>query len=185
MEWTLMPFQPQIDRSVQVRGGYQNSILTFRFQLAGFPLQLDDQPLTGTPSKKDLWRETCFELFIKSASGSEYLEWNFSASGEFRMYHFEDIRKPHKREVDRNGVAPSFLDITSNPHNLTFTLRLNSEKISELLGSPPWVIQPTFVFVQDATPTYWAEKHPSREPDFHHFFADPTDPTGWSELVSP
>src|SRR4051794_8146482 len=41
---------------------------------------------------EELWRHTCFEIFIRSSSGAEYYEFNFAPSTEWAAYRFSGYR---------------------------------------------------------------------------------------------
>src|SRR5262245_15052360 len=40
----------------------------------------------------ELWRHTCFEAFIRGASGPEYYEFNFAPSTRWAAYRFDGYR---------------------------------------------------------------------------------------------
>src|SRR5437868_3259519 len=40
----------------------------------------------------ELWRHTCFEVFVRTASGSDYYEFNFAPSTEWAAYRFNAYR---------------------------------------------------------------------------------------------
>ncbi|MFN9067110.1 MAG: hypothetical protein ACK5V3_07770, partial [Bdellovibrionales bacterium] len=44
--------------------------------------------------KDELWKATCFELFLKVPGKSTYYEFNFSTEGYWNLYEFSDYRKP-------------------------------------------------------------------------------------------
>ena len=66
----------------------------------------------------DLWRTTCFELFV-AGEGTAYREYNFSPSGQWAAYDFDDYRAgmrnaPARIEtelyrVENNDVAAQLL----------------------------------------------------------------------------
>src|SRR5690606_38180706 len=49
-------------------------------------------PYAGKGRADDLWRATCFELFL-GGNGPAYLEFNFSPSGKWASYFFPAYRE--------------------------------------------------------------------------------------------
>jgi len=109
----------------------------------------------------ELWRTTCFELFI-AQPGDAYVEINLSPSGAFAAYHFDHYRTG-MRPLDL--PAPDIaIDVGSE--RLTMTVRLCEDCL-------PWdgtgrlgisaVIEDSAGCV-----SYWALAHPPGKPDFHH-----------------
>ena len=115
------------------------------------------------PSKRtnDLWQHTCFELFARSPSARAYVEFNFSPSGEWAAYRFDDYRagmeplelraEPYIRSTIANGelnleVRLRRLDLPSSAAEFALTA-----VIEEISG----------------TKSYWAVKHAPSKPDFH------------------
>ncbi len=51
-------------------------------------------PPAADPVRADgLWRHTCFEAFVKARGEPSYLEFNFSPSGAWAAYRFDDYRQ--------------------------------------------------------------------------------------------
>jgi hypothetical protein len=47
-------------------------------------------PPPAPPARADgLWRQTCFEMFLRDPSSGEYLEFNFSPSGQWAAWRFD------------------------------------------------------------------------------------------------
>ena len=117
-------------------------------------------PAAEAQRKDDLWRSTCFEIFLKEAGQESYQEWNFSPSGDWAAYDFES---------EREGMRPA--DVTAPPYirvedNLTWwglgaTLSIPADAHFQLALSA--VIEET-----DGRRSYFALHHPSGQPDFHH-----------------
>lgn len=123
-------------------------------------------PPFGVASRADeLWKHTCYELFIQAEHGG-YYEFNFSPSMKWAAYHFSSYRNGMTNaepasisglglrvetggfggyaEVDLTGLAG--LDLT-NP------LRIGLSAVIEEIGGQK---------------SYWALAHPPGKPDFHH-----------------
>ncbi len=120
------------------------------------------------PSRKpatrqdELWRTTCFEVFI--ASGDGYWEFNFSPSSEWAAYRFADYRKA--REIETRTVIrqcdlqqdESVLDM----HIVASLFSPDTNQKSYRLGLSAVIEE------AGGAISYWALAHPTGKPDFHH-----------------
>lgn len=113
-----------------------------------------------------LWRHTCFEAFIGHAGASEYWEYNFSPSGAWAAYHFSAYRE---------GMAPLMKGAPPvlHPHSGEDQVQLEvTVDLSWLVRSPSGVglRLGLSAVIEDRAQvlSYWALKHPSEKPDFHH-----------------
>jgi hypothetical protein len=130
-------------------------------------------PPPTAPARADgLWRRTCFEAFV--SAGSDYLEFNFSPSGEWAAYRFAGYRTG--MAIADDIAAPP---IETRSDEGWFELRV-------WLELPPAAAGPlglTAVIEETGGAiSYWAVAHPPGKPDFHHsagFVLDlpPLDPS--------
>lgn len=116
------------------------------------------------PSRRadELWRNTCFEMFLKVEGEEGYCEFNLSPSSEWAAYSFTGYR-----------VGMHDLTLTVDPHIecerrgdafvLEADVDLSAIPDSRLLTGLSAVIEET-----DGTKSYWALAHPPGKPDFHH-----------------
>jgi hypothetical protein len=119
-------------------------------------------PLVTAPTRTDeLWRDTCFEVFIRPALVASYFEFNFAPSTQWAAYRFDDYRSSmHTAEIGAPRV-----EIESSPG--LFTLRVALELESFPLD--PWRVGLSAVIEESSGRlSYWALAHPSGKPDFHH-----------------
>src|SRR5690349_14172779 len=65
--------------------------LRVRWRIEGSQL-LAVPPFAGKGRADELWQTTCFELFLKPAGGSGYVELNLSPSERWNAYDFEAYR---------------------------------------------------------------------------------------------
>jgi len=85
--------------------------LQIRYQVSGDSLSHVIWPAkSGAGARRDnLWQHSCFECFISQRHQADYLELNFSPSGDWAMYHFQSYRaastKPKLDERDVNIVV--------------------------------------------------------------------------------
>lgn len=113
-----------------------------------------------------LWRHTCLEAFIASSGDHEYWEYNFSPSGAWAAYHFTAYRE---------GMAPLMKgappEIQSQTHAESLVLDVKLD-LSWLARSPAArsLRLGLAAVIEDRAQvlSYWALKHPSAKPDFHH-----------------
>ena len=72
--------------------------LTLKFLLHGaFSNYLFPTNKTSTRTN-ELWRATCFELFLKNPNAKEYWELNIAPSGAWNFYRFSDYKKDMQEE---------------------------------------------------------------------------------------
>ena len=129
-------------------------------------------PIVGAraenPQRRDeLWRTTCAEIFValdnEPYTGGPYLEFNFSPTGDWAAYRFDRTRTGMRPYVWAGDEAPRFVLLGSSA-DLTLevllplaTLRLGSHRVAYAS------------VVETANGlSYWALKHPTDRPDFHH-----------------
>jgi hypothetical protein len=116
----------------------------------------------------ELWRHTCFEAFLAPPSKTQYLEYNFSPSGAWAAYRFEDYRQ---------GMAPLEWGadpvvecrVASGGLELRAVLDLGWVDLVWPEGLGALRLGLTAV-IEDGSGglSYWALAHASEKPDFHH-----------------
>jgi hypothetical protein len=124
-------------------------------------------PTLRPPVRTDeLWRRTCFEVFVALPDSEAYCELNFSPSGEWAMYGFVGYRR---------GMAP--IDVRRPPRIAVRPMPrgLILEAITYLdelpmpkPGAPLRAGAAAVIEESDGRLAYWALTHPSAQPDFHH-----------------
>ena len=140
--------------------------LAMRFVLDADMSQIALPALRPAARADELWRHTCFEVFVALPDSDAYVELNFSPSTEWAMYGFVAYRR---------GMTP--LDVKRPPRvAVRPTSRgLVLEAVTYLAelpmpqpGSPLRAGAAAVVEETDGRLTYWALTHPSALPDFHH-----------------
>lgn len=150
------PASPPVAVSaVEVEAAILHGESLFTYRVIGGPVFV---PPAASPARTDgLWQTTCFELFVMPAGGEGYFEFNFSPSTAWAAYRFDGYREgmadlplaPPRIEPVEGGVRVAF----------------------DLGGLPggDWMVGITAVIEEaDGTKSYWALRHPSAQPDFHH-----------------
>lgn len=120
-----------------------------------------------TPTRiEGLYRTTCFEVFAANEKG-EYLEWNFSPSGDWCVFSFQSYRA---RCPDKAGPESfSNLHFKASEKEMTLSVDLKLDAIKEALKSKGSLKIGCTAVIEflDKKLEYYALKHPSEKPDFH------------------
>lgn len=72
----------------------------------------------------ELWKNTCFEVFLSPEGGEEYYEFNFSLKPAWNVYHFEAYRKPQPPRATEDFV---FKNLNWNPTSGRLILQLKNK----------------------------------------------------------
>lgn len=123
--------------------------------LAGFAIPHSDEP----GRSDELWRTTCFEIFLRQSGAQSYREWNFAPSGDWAAYDFTSYRE---------GMAAASVDAAPYirlEDNLTWwafgaTISVEADRQWEFNLS-------AVIEERDGAKSYWALGHPPEKPDFH------------------
>ena len=115
----------------------------------------------GRGRADELWRTTCFELFLKPLGGEAYCELNLSPSERWNAYDFDGHRQgmrerpfPHEPECTlRQGS--------------TFAIFDAALPLAGLPGQDCALGLAAVLEEEGGVKSYWALSHPEGEPDFH------------------
>jgi hypothetical protein len=124
-------------------------------------------PPVSEPLRSDaLWRHTCFEAFVRGASGDAYYEFNFSPSTQWAAYRFSGYRSG--RTVASEVGAPA-IAAESKPDCYTLLASLALGRLPGLPREAPWRLGlSALIEDRNGRMSYWALAHPPGKPDFHH-----------------
>ena len=114
-------------------------------------------PAIAAPARTDgLWKNSCFEAFLRGAEG--YAEYNFSPSAQWAAYRFDGYRQG-MRDSD---IAVPVIEtaIAAARFDLRVAVEVPEDAIRLGLAA---VIEET-----SGRTSYWALAHPPGAPDFHH-----------------
>ena len=115
-------------------------------------------PEAAAPGRTDdLWRRTCFEVFVRTA-GDGYVEFNLSPSGQWASYRFDGYRSGMAEAGERVEV------FGMDGGEALWAL----EGLIELPPGAEALALSAVVKRKDGRISYWALRHPSDKPDFHH-----------------
>ena len=141
-------------------------LLRFHYILEAIPGRVRvPLPAANAGRADELWTHTCFEAFVGGPQSPGYLELNFSPSGQWGAYRFDSYRQ---------GMLPASLD---SPPRLT--LRRDEERLelqaevrlqgtAAAAGRSLRIALSAVVEDREGRLSYWALRHPSGRPDFHH-----------------
>ena len=107
----------------------------------------------------ELWRSTCFELFL--LSGDQYLEWNFASSGAYACYHFSGSR----HLIGEVRSVKPLINCRSEPGHFELQVKLRWPAI--LRRNAPAKLQLSAILDTDEGLSYYALRHRPATPDFH------------------
>jgi hypothetical protein len=140
---------------VDVRGDADSVRLTYQVKGAEKVLF----PALATPARADeLWRTTCFELFLQFDDEERYVEFNFSPSTRWAAYAFDSYRE---------GMTPLERDVVPHVGRLPAGVEVNCD----LSGLPHGELRMGLTAVieeEGGMRSFWSLAHPPGRPDFHH-----------------
>jgi len=123
-------------------------------------------PAVVGPSRGDeLWKHTCYELFIQAEDGG-YYEFNFSPSLQWAAYQFGGYRSG-MRSVDPIAITGLGVRVETGGFGGHATVDLSGLPGLEL-ASPLRIGLSAVIEESDGRKSYWALAHPPGKPDFHH-----------------
>ena len=102
----------------------------------------------------NLWKDTCFELFLQK--GKRYLECNFSPSSDYAFYFFDSYRKRSKGEP---AIGKPVISAKRDERQLKLESSFAVPFIPEKTGIS--------VVLNTGKLEYFALSHNHSEPDFH------------------
>lgn len=120
----------------------------------------------------ELWRTTCFELFLNDGAG-RYREFNFSPSQQWAAYAFAGYRAC---AGDHEPLQPP--EIAADRGHTIFAMTVFIDRC-ELLGAASAALS-AVIEEDDGRLSYWALAHGGLKPDFHDpaCFRIPLAPAG-------
>lgn len=132
-----------------------------RWRIDG-PQKLVLPQFAGRGRADDLWKTTCFELFVMQKDGApSYCEFNLSPSERWAAYDFSDYREGmSERKLDRDPDCSMRMG-----HAIAiFDAALPRAQMPE----PPSAYGLSAVIEEEGgVKSYWAISHHKEKPDFH------------------
>jgi hypothetical protein len=171
--FTLTPHpltQGSSARSIRAQISWRSGVLKVSYLLEGDLERLRVPDRQRPRFADELWRHTCFEMFVARKDEAGYHEFNFSPSSEWATYVFVRYRE---RVAPGRSVELADMDPHVIVRRFVGKLELDAEVELERLGSGftdgKLVLGLSAVVEEvDGSLSYWALHHPGAKPDFHH-----------------
>ncbi|MDR0672376.1 MAG: DOMON-like domain-containing protein [Zoogloeaceae bacterium] len=151
---------PEMD-AIEVAGILKDAALcldyTLRGNLSAFLFPAPEQALDA----ERLWAHSCCEVFLATAGGRAYREYNFSPNGQWAVFDFSGYRQ--------RVEPPSLPAPRTYWRHTPAALCLRLELPAAALPVPPLRMALAVVLeARDGRLLYQALRHPPGAPDFHH-----------------
>jgi hypothetical protein len=123
----------------------------------------DEHGLYAPVRGDELWKSTCFELFVRPVGGgTAYFEYNFTPAMKWAAYRFSD------RRVGMMNVTPEeppqlWDNKSSGDYTYCVSLRLDKAWAERTLRFAVSAV----IEENDGRKSYWALRHGEGPPDFH------------------
>ena len=151
-------------RAIQVRADRPSGAeLRTVFRLDGDLSRVVSSPgpvRTGT----ELWRHTCFEVFIALQGHAAYHEFNFAPSSEWAVYAFSGYRNGGL--LTDETMRPE-ITMRSNGSRLELDALVRLDRLSADHARATLRVGLSAVIETSDGLSYWALRHPANKPDFH------------------
>lgn len=140
--------------------------LRVRYTLIGAISDIAIPPQTVADRTDELWKHTCFEIFLRSLEGDAYCEFNFSPSTQWAAYRF----KAYRDGMRPIGEIPTpIINRASKPDRFDLAISLNLDQLPDLPQLGAWRVGIAAVIEETSgEKSYWSLAHPPGKPDFHH-----------------
>ena len=132
--------------------------IDLRFRIAGDLAVLVVPPVAPAVRTDELWRTTCFELFVAEAAGDRYVEFNLSPSGAWAAYRFDRYRE---------GMIAIGLD---DDPRIDWSIDAGEARLRAVIPWPTDAVRFNCSAVLEHTDgrrAYFALAHAPGKPDFH------------------
>jgi hypothetical protein len=151
-------------RELQASVRREGDTLLLQYRLEG---DLDSILLPQMPPKRadNLWKHSCFEAFLGGAGLSAYREYNFSPSGAWAIYDFDGYRSGMR--ADQWVVIPGIMT-RREAGALILDATVDVRWMPTAMLAGPRLGVTAVIEDKAGGLSYWALKHPSEKPDFHH-----------------
>lgn len=175
VDFTLLPF-PVAEQSaarvslapnIEINGSISRvaNAINVVFRVSGDNHHVKHASRNPSPTRKDnLWRTTCFELFLKLPAQEAYWEYNLSPSHDWNVYHFSSYRSELTLESQIEAI-----EMTTTLDNANFVQLQAALPIPiSLRGQPLDIAISSVAAEQSGKLHYFALRHAGAKPDFHH-----------------
>jgi hypothetical protein len=145
---------------------FRTDSLELRYRIQG-PIDELALPMTvvNPQFRDELWTTTCLEVFLQEPDQKAYEEWNFSPSGNWAHYQFQDYRQPLDAGERLQPLEP--LHWIRNDHQLLLQVKIPlPEAFTAERRELRYGLSAVLHF-KSGEKQYWALHHAGEKPDFH------------------
>ena len=123
-------------------------------------------PLENPERREGLFHHTCLEIFIRRGS-DQYLEFNFSFTGEWCVFYFDGYRKKSMNPITLDSTLFELRHISHSASEASLKVTIPLKKI-DFIGTGEGTLGLSAVLEHPFNIlSYWALVHTSTKPDFH------------------
>jgi hypothetical protein len=123
-------------------------------------------PVTAAARTDELWRNTCFEVFVRTSPGAGYYELNFAPSTQWAAYRFSSYRSGMRVATE---IGAPRIETQSSQECYMLRAFLELDRLSGLPLDAGWRLGLSAVIEETSgRKSYWALAHPPGKADFHH-----------------
>ncbi len=163
----LTPFPTGMIPQITITGDIERdeNRLSIRYCVSGETDSIIFPAVSDSPSRQhDLWKTTCFELFIAIEDQPGYWEFNLSPSRDWNVYAMDAYRQVNMREETR--IQRSQFEAWKDAGLVSLQAAIDLDPIIEK-GKAIEAGISMIVQTRDGAETYWALAHPGAQADFH------------------
>ena len=163
----LRPFAPALgSRGLTLGGSLYRlpGVLSIEYRLEGdLRSVVWPTPCLVLSRRHELWRQTCFELFLGIAGESPYWEVNLGPDGGWNLYHFTAYRQGMQED---SAVDELTSHVVRDGNGLSLFCRIDMHKLVPDCQALEVGIAGVLLAATGAA-TYWAIDHFETVPDCH------------------
>ena len=154
------------DYTISCSFDLQKLSLSLKFQLSGNLEKILWPNTDGNHQRKDhLWKQSCFELFIKNKNKSHYYEFNYGPKSFWNIYTLSSYRKNLTPLL--SPINPQIYFHQIDQRNIDIQVTQELCFLEDYLEAKKMQINLCCVIMhKDQSYEYWALKHLNK-PDFH------------------
>jgi hypothetical protein len=124
-------------------------------------------PAPSPPERtENLWEHTCFEVFFRPVDSQTYFELNISPSTQWAAYRFDDYRAGMK-DLSLPSIPKIYHD-ESMARVMDIEVAFDLKALRAFAANDMRVGASAVIEDRNGRKSYWAVRHPSSKPDFHH-----------------
>lgn len=166
---TLCSFAAEPGR-VTVESAWSAESLQLAFTWADLAAPLHLPMPAAMPQRRDgLWQASCAELFV-GLGGSEYLEFNFSPSGDWAAYRFDAPRRGMRAHEWAGESSPQISTQQHGAQHCRVLVELPRAALTVdgvEVSARDHAVGYASVIETSVGFSYWALAHYAAQPDFH------------------